>query len=428
MNKSRFTSILLFIASLTALSAEITEKENPTPQKQQSGPSYPPMKAMVDLRFSPYMGAEDLITAQRLLQKVEERWLPVDPSRKRWYDCMGRFSELTFLWMPLNYTEMVIQHEVFGHGYRARSLGPSTAQVKKYIIGTPPPYGAGGGATGIQLNPDKTTAFSMAAIYSAGVESTALLAGRLKMHWMAEGKLPAKESGLYTWSLLDLPFYAAASLDDLSSGDINAYVSTLNRTYPKGKLSTAQLQRQSLVTLLDPMLYYAMYSWWLYVLTGKPGPIPMIHIGDVGYLPNARYGLTPFGPEYYLENFFVKNNIPTYFYLRYGKHAGNTYWGTGVENSALFTHGAWTAGLRFDLWYQPHHAYRDKSYSLDRLLLNELPPPPKEPFVGMAASLLTSYKIHAKASLFAELGAKTSGFLPGEPLESSAIIRLGVAF
>ncbi len=158
----------------------------------------------------------------------------------------------------------------------------------------------------------------------------------------------------------------------------------------------------------------------------------MIPIGEYGYLPGFCLGLTPFGPEYYLENYLLKGNEPIYAYLRYGRHAGHIYPGIGLEHPSLLWHGEkTTVGVRVDGWYRPHAAFNDKEYSYKSLSekwerQETLPPSPYDPKVGLAASIMLRKQFGSSGSLFCRLEEKQSGFLPGESLEAAVTVRGGI--
>ena len=72
---------------------------------------------IIDPYLTPTMGAEDLISVQQGLMRLEDRWThPECPPRRTWAAGLGRFAEMVTVWDPINYTAMVTQHEVFGHG------------------------------------------------------------------------------------------------------------------------------------------------------------------------------------------------------------------------------------------------------------------------------------------------------------------------
>lgn len=168
-------------------------------------------------------------------------------------------------------------------------------------------------------------------------------------------------------------------------------------------------------------------SAWNFILTGKEGPFPMIPIGSYRYLPGARLGLTPFGPEYYLENFLVKDNKPIYFYLRSGNHVRMNYMGLGVENPHQWDLGSFQIGYRADLWVQPAINMQDSQFALyhfkhkQHLQTNTL-----DSRFGASVSLIAQKKLWDTGMLFLQVGGKSQGYLPGESLNSSLILRVGI--
>lgn len=380
---------------------------------------------IVDPYLTPIMGAEDLISIQQGLMRLEDQWThPERAPKETWAAGIGRFAEMVTVWNPINYTAMVTQHEVFGHTYRILDVGKKYAQVRSIHIGVPPPYGPGGGATGYALSTKASSTQDMA-ITMAGVESTAIMATRLKLRWLKEWKISGRQTSLYTFSQMDLTEYIL-SLDNSEllgvreGHDIENYLKVLNNSFPSGHLSNSQLKAMAAVNLLDPFLYYSLYGWWRYVVTGKNMFIPMIPIGSVRYLPAGRLGLTPFGPEFFFENFIVADAIPIYAYFKGGAFGENRYWGLGVEDQVVIQREHYTLGFRLDLWLQP------------RLTIHQIPilefasevhkDIPFQPYrFGGALSLIGTYKMG-----FAQLGYKSKGFLPGESLEHCPIIRLGI--
>src|SRR3990167_7892779 len=98
-----------------------------------------------------------------------------------------------------------------------------------------------------------------------------------------------------------------------------------------GKLSTL-----AFLNLLDPMTFYSWYAWFQYIDNGNTTSIPMIPLWGAALLPNFRLGLTPFGPEVFLENFLMYKGNLTYFYIKGGSFASNRYYGFGIENKDLW--------------------------------------------------------------------------------------------
>lgn len=388
--------------------------------------------AIVDRYFSPYIGAEDLLSAHKGLEYTQDLIYeqPETPRRGFWIGA-ERFSELFLIWDPIDYLASVTQHEVFGHGYRIRTLHHEGAHVTRYKIDAPFPYGDGGGATHFNYHERKITSFEDLAVASGGVEATAILANRLKLQWLQRGAIDARESTLYTSSEHDISNYIwfTGSKDLEDEGDISYYVHRLNRTYPHGHLTVNSLKKQALVNLLDPFTYYSIYAWWRYVVSGKKTSIPMIRIGSYQYLPGMRFGLTPFGPEYYLENFLVKDNKPIYFYLRAGHFSDQTYLGFGVEHAYLWNLESLPWGLRLDCWYQPHTAFRDLRFSIQKLHQEgHFKTQPHNPRLGLALTVIGHKKLWSNGALYFQIGGKTIGFLEGQTLQPSLIARVGLTF
>lgn len=380
-----------------------------------------------DSYFSPYVGADDLILTHDIVEKsklghLADKYLA---QKSRWAQ-LGRGAELFFFWDPANYVTSITQHEVFGHGYRVRSLADAGARVINYEIGIPYPYGHGGGLTRYSWDLSKITSFDTLAISTGGVEATAICANRIKFQWLQKGQVNPRQSSLYLFSEHDITNYILRTTKK-SGDDIADYIYLLNRTYAHSDLSAKTLRKSAFINFLDPFTYYSMFSWYKYVSRGTQGPLPMIPIGSYKYLPGARMGLTPFGPEYYLENFLVKGDKPIYFYLRGGNFAGMKSAGFGIEYPQLWQIGSMFIGVRGDLWQQPKIDSKDlrfacselkhtKSFNLDI----------QDSRLGMSFSVIAQQKLWSEGALFVQFGAKSKGFVPGEGLEASPILRVGI--
>lgn len=384
-----------------------------------------------DINWSPYAGGQDLLFALRLIEKGETTLL--EKSSIAYSKSMQartfRLSELIALWLPLNWLAILVQHEVFGHGYRIRDI--PTARVTGYAFDAPPPYGEGGAVTYYAIQPNITTTQG-SAISIAGVEANAILAQLTKLKWLEASKVDPRQSILYLLSEQDLTLYISTLEGpdiDLGGHDLTAYVQTLNQTYPDTLLTTGKLKALAWINLADPLTYYALYSWFHYLSSGKETPLPMI---ANCYLPNLRLGLTPFGPEIFLENYFALPN-PLYAYLKAGHHADNIYLGLGAFAPYLWTHNDWALGLRIDLWRQPKLLLLPGSTPFFDIDFHDTPSP-NDPLYpssqrhavryGGAASLLIRRRLYKIWGFEGEFGYKAQGFLPGYSLKAYPTIRL----
>lgn len=395
----------------------------------------PTLNIIADRYFSPYAGAEDILTLSAGVQYAEN-WVvkKSTPPKKGWIPSLERAGELILFWEPYNYLSMVTQHEVFGHGFRVRTFHSEGGKVKKYTFKTPPPYGLGGAATHFRLKSSKITPFQYNSIISGGVEATSILALRLKLQWLQTGYVNSAQASLYNYAQQDLTNYILASQSRISffganeaEGDIQVYVDILNDSLPKGHLTEQDLKKRLWLNYADPFTYYALGAWWMYLIWGEQLKIPMIPIGSYGYLPGLRFGLTPFGPEYYLENFLVHEKKPIYFYLRGSEFAGLRSYGFGIEHAYLWTVGDTPWGFRLDAWLQPDVPYKANSSNNLNTFDYQHQAHYKNRF-GLALSVIGHIKMTKASSIFFQAGGKTTGFLPGETLCPSAIIRLGFSF
>src|SRR4051812_50133270 len=96
--------------------------------------------------MTPASGATDLLTVQRALSAIEDRWLA--PTRfdestrlKRGLGIGYRFAKWFAVDLPQDHFVMVVGHEVFGHGARLREIGG--ADIGQHLP-EPPPYGPRG--------------------------------------------------------------------------------------------------------------------------------------------------------------------------------------------------------------------------------------------------------------------------------------------
>lgn len=392
-------------------------------------------KAGWDIHFSPYAGGENLLFVHRVLERTEGYLIGLTPVcyAKNASACFWRFSELYLGWLPVNSIAIVAQHEIFGHGYRIRDINRGRAKVKGYKFDIPLPYGEGGASTRYNISNSLTTTEDTA-IAMAGVESTAILALLTKCKWLEAHCVDPRQTILYLLGQHDLNLYIGSLNipdDDLDGHDIHAYIQSLNYTYTDNFLSGARLRSLSWINLGDPFTFYSIYAWWHYVFSGKETRIPMIPIYNMRYLPGTRLGLTPFGPEFFLENFLLQGKRPIYFYAKGGRHAKNRYGGFGFYAPKIWAISNWFMGLRLDTWRQPKLLLKPSPIPFSDIDVSQKPDKnnPLYPYseqhlmrLGIAASITVAY--NGRSGCEMELGYKSNGFLPGYALRASPTVRL----
>ncbi|MCB1135224.1 MAG: hypothetical protein KDK78_03045, partial [Chlamydiia bacterium] len=310
----------------------------------------------------------------------------------------------------------VIQHEYFGHGWRARDYGFDPV----YSIDVPLPYGDGGGETGITFAEfNSLTLHQKAAWETGGVESTEIMGRILGEKVFACQMMDYREALLYLMAYQDLTLYLYTIRDESEvndSHDMRAYLLSLREIYGTNAISYNDLRGKAWINLLDPLTWFSATSLWQYLWSAeKCQEIPVIHWGYGSVLPAIRYSLAPYGPEYGLYSYFCLNHRSGVAYMRYGETEGQTSWAIGVKaNDVIDIWDDIRLGGRLDFWWQPK--------------LNTSNPADPGSRVGMAASARATYCLGETWGATMELGGKTWGYLPGESLDADFILRLGVTF
>ena len=387
-------------------------------------------KLLVDFKLSPYIGAEDIITVHEGAEIAVHKFLKIPKTKNPIY-ITTRIAEVVFIWLPLSEVEIVVQHEVFGHGYRIRDIGDHFAEVSKYEIGKPTPYGRGGGATFYWFN-DNFTSFQECAVSIAGVEATSILANRLKMKYMNSLKIDPLKSMLYLQAQHDLTGYIYSMNDSIfivaDGHDIECYIKWLNNTYFDKKLTKQDLKQAALINLVDPFTYYNFGAYFYYIFTGKDFNVPMIKIKNIRYLPSFRLGLAPYGIEYFFENFISYKNRAIYSYIRAGSHE-DTYFGVGLEMQDIFKTKKHSLGFRVDLFNQPKIYFKGGATTFEGIQVGYSEKDLHKKLFGSSFYLMYDRRFskNSNFSFHMEVGYKTKGFVPGEYLRNGLNVRIGLA-
>lgn len=391
----------------------------------------------IDPHYSPYMGSDLLLSMHETMMITEDFAASKEQIPKRGLKhSFYRFLDLTLFWEPFNHAERVIQHEVFGHGYRIRSL--RHADLIKYSFKLPPPYGDGTGATHFYIkNELKFGEFQ--AITVAGLEAESIMSKQIKRKIFKKGKISPKLSSLYIMTRYSALMYALVPFPEVSSfqeglfsgHDIQGFLYGLDAIYPSKTLTHSKVLKKLTLSFFDPLTFYHYGAFWYYLFTGKDMGAPMIKLAkEFYYLPNLTTELAPYGVETYLENYFLFKDSLYYFYLKRGHFQGDEYYGMGLDAEKLWSYGPWSIGARIDLWYQNDFLY---NWNMEEAI--ELNMPPKEGFdvyltkiPGGSFAIASKYQIlNSKSSLFADLGLKSKGYLPGYALKATPTWRVGMS-
>lgn len=396
----------LFLTSALLAGAFADSKVFIPKEKFYAPPPLAEGSLIFDRKISPYMGSSILISSIRGIEKFEDTQLRKGYYTRGFGAGTIRFLELS-IYSNLNLAAATIQHEVFGHGYRIRDLGKDVASVTGYEID----YGTG--VTQFIASTDMTPSQSLA-IDIAGIEAEYILSRELKKQFFQAESISGREGSLYQINALSgLGYALTLAYNTPPSHDISSYRNTINATFPDADLGRIELKRKFLINLIDPMIYYSIWSTWSYILFAKNAPIPMFKIGKVKFLPNARFELSPFGPETYVENYMMIKDRLLYTYVRWGTCGGNEYFGLGIDQRGIYKQKNTSFDIKVELWKQPKMA----------LKLGEAIPPGN--LFGALATLTLNVR-YKGLGWIGEFGGKTEGFVPGESLKKALIGRFGL--
>ena len=238
------------------------------------------------------------------------------------------------------------------------------------------------------------------------------------MRSLGNEEINYRDAYLYMIERCGLTIYALRTNRLYASGgnDIAAYINGVSFRNPHVTLHS--IQDNSLLNLLDPLTLTSLYGYFFdYLMKGDVQVgIPFLKIGRIQYLPGFRVGLTPFGYDYYLENMIVSNHHPMIATIGIGPADLGVAEDVRLQVPVLWSPGRWQMGIEFDAWRQPN-------LELGKLFLTRLNPGWN--FGALAIGSVT-YRITPSFGLHAEGGYKSSGFVDGEPLAATAILRGGI--
>ena len=383
---------------------------------------------LFDRQMSVGAGASVTAAVGEMVARAEEAFLPARlfverGVARRTANIAYRFSKLVFFDLPQEQWLTVANHEVMGHGARLRERFDGAI---RYTIDAPAPYGLGGGATFFSFDRHPTSA-ELLAVSTAGMEADAVAARVVADRAFTDGRLPWRTAIRYLNFELDTLYYVSGTGDVLEAESSGHDVAAFLRTYAEvaaaagaPALTPRTLRREVLASLANPMIGIAAYAIGRYVWTGAAdAAVPAFSIGGVRYLPLVRYQLTPFGTEWAVTNHLSGRRWPSRIEVRFGRAPGVRPWGIGVERRSVATVRSWRIDVGADVWRQPDVAQRVEPLSRrleTGMLLRSRAERP----------LLPVWFSAERATAILDVGVKSAGFVPGQPLGAGLVLRIGI--
>lgn len=394
-------------------------------------------KLILDQNFSSTTGANNLLTVHKSIYEIEGLYFkPVlfneDIFIKKTAGIFYRFSKTVLLDNAIDHMIILSQHEIFGHGGRYREFGYKDAS---YHFNLAPPYGDGSGwaySGPVSGNRLVSKHESITRTLSGNTANT-ILSDELAFTWMMRGSIHYRESYLYLASFHNLTAYILGTKyikSQKPGNDIKAYILDININEGHGKYfyDINDLNRQLLINVFNPFQYFVAYNYTKnYLWNGKEtGILPAIKISSLQYIPSFHLELSPFGSEFYFDNYLKQNDMVCYVYYRQGENTFHSFSGGGLRIENIFNNNFISVGAKGDLWDQPSMILGGDKF--------------KNIKAGIGGALAIS--VHLKVvkgnhdrpagrypfNVFAQTGYKTAGYLKDESLAEKMILRFGLSF
>jgi hypothetical protein len=387
--------------------------------------------ALVDDGLSVGAGATLAVAAGDLVARLESEVVPdrVTDERgalRRTGNIAYRTAKLLLFDRPQEHWLLVANHEVMGHGGRIREFYDG---YLRFHIDAPRPYGDGGGVT--TFAPDRdVTVHELQAISVAGMEANAVGAAMISRRAFASRRLAPREALRFLGFQLDALDYIQSTGDEPEpeGHDVSDFLVLYNLIGEfKGAdpLSARTLRRQSWISLANPMVASAAFTIGRYLVTGNAeGPVWALPLGGWDVMPALHYRLTPYGTEWAVVTDVSHRARTAQVAFRSGRAPLTSPWGVGGTMNGWHISG-WGVEVGGDLWRQPPLALGAvEDFGIDVIGA------PLE-WGGAVRGRVESPAIRlwsnvAPATLIVEIGAKSTGFVPGEPLDGGVVFRAGL--
>ncbi|WP_148407345.1 hypothetical protein [Candidatus Liberibacter africanus] len=205
-------------------------------------------------------------------------------------------------------------------------------------------------------------------------------------------------------------------IKDQPGHDINSYVKDIaliyNLNYDK---FITRLRRLALLDWLDIRIYYSFYS----VISGRDTVLPALKVTkNVGILPSMRLIITPYAvleKRFLLDVFAGDKEVRMGFsYERDVRGKDHLYYGE-IEINKIASLKKTDIGAHLIVWKQPELLVQ-KDFSLVSNKHGAM----------VTLDLLHHLTDHLKFSM--RIGYKANGYVMGEPVHKSSIVKFGLSF
>lgn len=381
-------------------------------------------------------GAGNLITAHKALYTFQDGYVPdtlfmENRGYKKAVGFFYRMARFCLLDAQLDYLTILTQHEVFGHGARYREMG---YKENSFHLNLFFPYGDGSGYARSGQMPTGArhpTNHERIAMAFAGNEANQVLSDRMEVNMLLAGDIHYRQASLFLASRNNLPAYIwrtrllSGGGGTFASDDIQSYVMDMNSMYAgyglTKQISVKTLSTECLLSLLDPIQAYSAYTIIVsYGVKGhkKLGRLPMIPLGPVDYLPSFNYSLTPFGAQFHMINYLKWDQRLFSARFSYGQGVLNPSYGIQLSAYHLLQKPWLEIDAQGECWSQQPLTVRRSAAGTSAFQLGG---------AGMLSLYAHPLKNMRNIGLYVQAGYKTKGYMLGEDLDRSLILRYGLS-
>jgi hypothetical protein len=391
-------------------------------------------QVIFDRQQSQFCGTSDLMTLHRAIYTVEDKYIhdTIRGEKNVARNAAGfglRVTKLLLLDAQVDGLIALAQHEIFGHGARYREFG---YRHNAYNLNLFPPFGDGSGyAQNGSLKKSFTypTGQERISMTMGGGEAEILMANNLAFQMVLDDSVHYRQSELYLLSQNNLIFYLWTTRFTpkekiISGNDMVNYMNRVNAQYGSTGGSSYDinlLSNQSLLSILNPLQIYSavsiVYHYCVRCKKTISGP-RMIKLGALRFLPALNYSFTPFGACYHFISYFKHGQRLFIGDVLFGEGTFLRFYGISLKGFNLVDTNWLTLNFHLDVWNQPVLDLENNSKSDYRNSVGQA--------LGVDVLLRPSGKKSAPA-LFVHTGYKNKGYLIGESLAETFILRYGIA-
>lgn len=260
---------------------------------------------------SPFAGAEFHSLLHHEISELDNRYVPSkiffkEDALSKTGNVLYRLLRIGTYGFYLAYIPVINQHEYFGHLARAKQLKAGFTRYQIYFF---PPSGGRAYFGNHEYYP--LTSMERMLEVAGGMEANSIMAERIRTNALLKGTVSFHDAMFYLGASTDFSTYVLLT-NNGSYDDITQYLYTLNTTLTEDeKVHRDNLRAPALLSVfLDPFAVLSFYNLaGRFVIAGKVySKTPMLHAGNIEFLPVYAFELAADGPRNCLNGYLVSHD------------------------------------------------------------------------------------------------------------------------